>query len=132
MQLFMDSGEENGEHQGLGFINGKVEPIPMYEGKKKIRKVPNVGWNALRRSKKNTWGNTYFNDVKDGDFFYFSHSFMVRSKEMSYVLGYCDYGGVKVTSVIVKENLTGVQFHPELSGLRGVELLKRFAQTKEE
>ena len=131
MQLFMEASEENGDHQGLGFIDGKVEPIPMYQGNKKIRKVPNVGWNALRLSREDAWKHTYFNEVRDGEFFYFSHSFMVKSNNMSHVLGYCDYGGIRVTSVIVKENLTGVQFHPELSGRCGVELLKRFSEYKE-
>jgi len=118
MQVLASSGYENGEHQGLGFINGKVEKIISNEN----LKVPHMGWNSLIIKQPK---HPIFNDIKAGEDFYFANSFHFLCQNDNNVLGYVEYGS-KINSVIAKDNIIGVQFHPEKSGEVGLKFLKNF------
>lgn len=118
MQVLASSGLENGEHQGLGFINGKVEKIIGDEN----LKVPHMGWNSLKIKQSK---HAIFKDLKDEENFYFANSYHFICQNDNNVLGYVDYGA-KINSVIAKDNIVGAQFHPEKSGEAGLKFLKNF------
>ena len=114
-QLLMDNSEEDGSHDGLGWIQGKV-----------IRfnhelKIPQIGWNSVTQQK----NNLLFKDVSDEMYFYFVHSYHLEPANSDQVLGITNYG-YDFASVVCKDNLWGVQFHPEKSQNAGLKLLKNF------
>lgn len=117
MQVLASFGYENGEHQGLGFINGKVEKISGEN-----LKIPHMGWNNIT-VKPNK--HAVLTDIKEGEHFYFANSFHFICQNENNVLAQVEYGE-KLTAIVAKENIFGVQFHPEKSGEAGLKLLKNF------
>lgn len=117
MQVLASTGYENGEQQGLGFINGKVEKISG-----KNLKIPHVGWNEIiiKNDK-----HPLLKGIKNGDHFYFANSYHFVCQNENNVLAQFEYGST-LTSVIAKENIVGIQFHPEKSGESGLKILKNF------
>jgi glutamine amidotransferase len=118
MQVLASIGYENGEHQGLGFINGKVEKITAQEN----LKIPHMGWNEimLKPTKHPT-----LKDVKNGEHFYFANSYHFSCQNENNVLAQVKYGS-KLNAIVAKENILGIQFHPEKSGEAGLLILKNF------
>ncbi|EEG77686.1 imidazole glycerol phosphate synthase subunit HisH [Dethiobacter alkaliphilus] len=119
-QLLFDSSEEMGEHRGLGLIPGEVVP---FTGEVK---VPQVGWNQLSIKRK----HPLLNGIKDGDYFYFVHSYYVRPKDPAVNLATADYGS-EFSAVVQKDNVFGIQFHPEKSSRLGLLILKNFGELVE-
>lgn len=115
MQVLADSSSEGGEHKGLGFIPGRVEKI---EGG--VR-VPHVGWEPLSVLVR----EPLFARTPQDAQFYFDHSY--RFAADSSIAATCDYGGETVAAV-AKDNIFGVQFHPEKSHINGLRLIKGFMQ----
>ena len=127
MQMLLDSSIEYGQHQGLGLIPGSVVPIPTNSVGMGRRKIPHIGWNALRYpSHASSWKNSCLNRAPEGSFFYFVHSFMVVPKNCRHILAQCIYEGLPVNAAIKRDNITGLQFHPERSGPMGLEILREF------
>lgn len=118
MQVLASTGHENGEHVGLGFINGKVEKITAQDG----LKIPHMGWNEII-VKPNK--NAVLKDINSGEHFYFANSYHFICQNENNVLAQVEYGS-KLTAIVAKENIIGVQFHPEKSGEAGLKLLKNF------
>ena len=114
-QLLMDNSEEDGLHEGLGWIKGKVKRF-SHE-----LKIPQIGWNSVKKQK----NNLLFNHVSDEMYFYFVHSYHLELRNLDQVLGMTNYG-YDFASVVCKDNLWGVQFHPEKSQNAGLQLLKNF------
>lgn len=114
MQLLFDKSYENGEHKGLGLIPGEV--VPFQVGK---LKVPHMGWNSLDARE-----NVIFNAVSK-KYVYFVHSYHAADVPEEYVLARTDYG-YSFVSVVQKDNVFGLQFHPEKSGNTGLDMLRRF------
>ena len=114
-QLLMDNSEEDGIHDGLGWIQGEVKRF-IHE-----LKIPQIGWNSVTQQK----NNLLFKDVSDEMFFYFVHSYHLEPEYSDQVLGVTNYG-YDFASVVCKDNLWGVQFHPEKSQNAGLQLLKNF------
>ena len=106
MQVLFEEGEENPGVKGLGIFKGRVVRF------KKAKKVPHIGWN----------------DVTSGGKFYFVHSYYVVPEDKSIIYSETEYDGEKFTSMIKKDNLFAVQFHPEKSGETGLRLLKTFVK----
>ena len=120
MQLLADVGHEYGEHKGLGWIKGEVRKI---EPSDKTLPVPHMGWNGLEIKKQSPLLKNLGGDV------YFVHSYHFIPAENHNLLATTDYGG-KLTAAIGKDNVMGVQFHPEKSQAAGLELIRNFLEIK--
>ena len=117
MQMLMDSSEEHGTHEGLGLIPGRVRRFPHVPGVK----VPHMGWNTIRLTKEN---NPLFSGLSREEYVYFVHSYYADTTP-EYTLTTTEYI-VPFASSIVRDNVYGVQFHPEKSGAVGLRILKNF------
>ena len=115
MQLLANTGYENGSHVGLGWIDGQIKKIPQ-----KNLKLPHMGWNEVVIKKDNE-----LIKEKEKYNYYFVHSYYFDCKSKENEVATTDYG-LNFTSVISKENIYGVQFHPEKSSLYGLRLLNNF------
>tara|TARA_Y100000590_G_scaffold374801_1_gene439358 strand:+ start:479 stop:1114 length:636 start_codon:yes stop_codon:yes gene_type:complete len=116
MQLLADTSYENGEHKGLGWIKGSIKKLPSSD-----LKLPHMGWNEVKvTDQKNSLEQK--NTIID---YYFVHNYYFLCSEEKNVVGVTNYG-INFTSFISKENIYGVQFHPEKSSTQGLNLLKNF------
>lgn len=129
MQLMVTEGHEHGVHKGLDWIPGQV--VPMTPSDKSL-KIPHMGWNDVTLTPEGTdhfvLRSTESSDKK-GQNYYFVHSFMVESKDKRHSLAQSDYGG-PITAVIGRDNMLGVQFHPEKSQETGLRLISGFLNWK--
>jgi glutamine amidotransferase len=119
MQLMATTGIEYGEHAGLDWIKGKVVRLtPADPG----LKIPQIGWNDLQ-----TPGDPHpvLAGVGGGTDVYFVHSYHFVAERPADVLARIDYGG-PVTAAVGRDNMVGVQFHPEKSQAAGLRLLSNF------
>ena len=114
-QLLMDLGQENGPHQGLGWIAGEVSRFEHQ------LKVPQIGWNEVEFCKP----DPLFQGLRNGSYFYFVHSYHLRPNDLEVVLGETEYG-YPFASAVRNDNVWGVQFHPEKSQQAGLQLLQNF------
>ncbi len=121
LQLLFEKSHEFGEHRGLGIINGLVDKFPNKIG----FPVPHMGWNNIDIKKE----NQLFKGIENGSYFYFVHSFFAKSETNE--LSSTDYI-VNFTSSINKNNVWGVQFHPEKSQQNGLRVLKNFCDICED
>jgi len=121
MQLLFETSTEHGLHEGLGVFTGAVK---RFEGDFKI---PHMGWNDLSIKEKD---HSLFKNVMAGHV-YFVHSYYADLVDDSILLAATDYYG-EVPAIVGKDNVIGMQFHPEKSGEVGMELLKQFAVWSEE
>jgi imidazole glycerol-phosphate synthase subunit HisF len=129
MQLLFSSSDEIKYTEGLNILPGNLELL--FKSKKNAAlKLPHIGWNRLilkNETKTDTpWSNTIFLSVDPGSFVYFVHSFAVYDISSSFVLSVTDYGEEKFCSAVQKDNVSGCQFHPELSSEAGLNILNRF------
>lgn len=127
MQMLASVSEEFGEHQGLGIIPGRVTAISGVNSQGKLHKVPHVGWADLHSKLPGTsWKGTILDGLHPGDAVYLTHSFEVKPADPIHLLAYCNYGDTEITAAISKENVYGVQFHPEKSGSVGLKIIENF------
>ncbi len=117
MQALFEIGEEMGEHKGLGLLMGKAvrfaETLAV--------KIPHTGWNQVEVQK----DTLLFNGIKSGSYVYFNHSYYCQPWNSSDVTATTDYG-IKYACAVQRENIFGVQFHPEKSQTMGLQILKKF------
>jgi len=118
MQLFATIGFEGQETKGLGWIEGEVRRL---EPDRYHTKIPHIGWNEVNFIKP----SPLFKNIPSGKDFYFVHSYHLLCKNDEYVIGRSPYCGSFV-SVVCKENIFGVQFHPEKSQRFGLQLIRNF------
>jgi len=116
MQLLAEGSEENGWHEGLNWIPGKVKKLELPTS----FAVPQVGWNNITFNNR----DPLFSRTTESPNFYFDHSFHFETKQ-DYRLAWCDYG-IEVTAAVQLENIFGVQFHPEKSQTNGLKLFRGF------
>lgn len=120
MQLLANNSKEYGNTEGLSWIEGEVNPIKIIEPNIKI---PHMGWNSI----------SYDNDhqllkkIKKNEDFYFVHSFKFDVRDSDFVLAKTNYGG-DITSIVLKKNILGTQFHPEKSQSAGIQFIKNFLE----
>ena len=119
-QILFGSSSEFGLHKGLDFINGKVEKLP--NEKYKGAKLPNVGWFKIEFNLE----NNLFDSINRDDFFYFTHSFHCVPKTKENILATYSFHGEKIVAAVIKNNIIGLQFHPEMSSYAGKSILKNF------
>lgn len=117
MQLLSNFSEE-GDTDGLSMIESQTKKFPDL-GR---LKVPHIGWNTIDRNAE----HPIFDGIAADKQFYFVHSYYVESTNRENVLTETEYG-IRFTSSVIKENIIGVQFHPEKSHQQGLKLLKNFA-----
>jgi glutamine amidotransferase len=129
MQVLMESSTEFGEYTGLKHIEGGVEKIPAYNKNGDKVKVPHIGWAEVKPTRDFSDGPLSELNSKEDSYFYFVHSFMCKPKNPDHLLATTTYRGLNITAAIGRENIIGLQFHPERSGRAGLRLLSRFAGT---
>jgi glutamine amidotransferase len=117
LQMMFEEGHEFGVHRGLGLLPGRVVKFP--DG---VR-VPHVGWNQVEFKQ----SHPILNDLPDQSFFYFVHSYFVEPSDPSCVMGETEYSS-SFASICRRDNVIGVQFHPEKSQAAGLKLLSNFAR----
>ncbi|MGO9786762.1 MAG: imidazole glycerol phosphate synthase subunit HisH [Stellaceae bacterium] len=122
MQLMATRGLEFAVTEGLGWVPGEVVAI---EPKDKSLKIPHMGWNDLRIIRQ----HPMLAGIKTGDHAYFVHSYRFAAVAKADVYASVDYGG-PITAAIGRENLFGVQFHPEKSEATGLRLISNFLRWK--
>jgi glutamine amidotransferase len=120
MQMLANQSEE-GSLSGLGWIPGIVKMFDKskIEGKPKL---PHLGWNSIKVIR----NSPLFRNIDEQEGFYFIHTYYFECAKNDYVLSTTDYG-IEFHSAVNKDNIYGVQFHPEKSHTNGVQLLKNFA-----
>lgn len=114
MQLLLSSSEE-GKVDCLGLIKGEVKKFDTN------LKIPQIGWNQVETKN----DSVLLRNIKNNSYFYFVNSYYCDPKEKKTIKGVSAYD-IKFCSVLEKDNLYGVQFHPEKSGDIGLQLLKNF------
>jgi glutamine amidotransferase len=118
--LFEGSTEAEGT-EGLGHFAGMCERFPaLYDGEE--LKSPHVGWNSLEGVRADS---RLLRGVKDGGFVYYTHSW--RAPVVKATAAVTEYGG-PFTAVVERENVMGVQFHPEKSSVVGLQVLRNFVE----
>jgi len=121
MQLLADRGLEHGVTPGLGWIGGEVAPIAP---KDPSLKIPHMGWNSLSVNV----AHPLLAEIPTGEsglHAYFVHSYYLRANNPAHVLATTDYGE-PLTAIVGRDNIVGVQFHPEKSQIMGLRLISNF------
>lgn len=118
-QLLGHSSEEAPEEKGLGLIDMVCRRFPDRKG----FRVPNIGWNTIRPQK----ATPLFANLNEDSRFYFVHSFHFDCASEDNILATANYG-FDYPCVVAKDNLIGMQFHPEKSLRHGMSILKTFSQ----
>ncbi len=117
-----ENATENNPHKGLNFIAGNVQKItPIIHAT-----IPHVGWNNIETTQ-NSILYQRLNESNTSNNFYFDHTFYFDC-EAKYQSSICDYGGLKLTAAVQKDNIFGVQFHPEKSQNNGLRLFRGFIE----
>ena len=118
LQMFADTGYEETETKGLGWIAGKVSKIDNQNGKYKL---PHIGWNEINIVK----DSKIFKDIKNKSHMYFVHSYELIPDDKNVITATTDYSSNIICSV-EKENIFGTQFHPEKSDKLGLQIINNF------
>ncbi len=117
MQLMCNSSQEGGVSRGLGWIDAEVVQLPETPDLRMIH----IGWNELFFDK----AHPLVDGLENGVDVYFVHSFRVCCNEPGDVLASSNYGAV-FTAMFARDNLFGIQFHPEKSQRAGLQILSNF------
>lgn len=115
MQLLFSESEELGHHRGLNLLKGRLKRFPS------TVKVPHVGWNQAHIRKQ----SSLLKGINGESYFYFVHSYYLEPEE-DVTLTTTEYG-IEFPSSIERNNIFGIQFHPEKSQEKGLMILKNFA-----
>ena len=116
-QLLLEKSDESPGIKGLGWIRGANNILPL---KNKLMPTPHIGWNEVKIIK-----NHYiFKDIPKKFYLYFNHSFY-PNVEQKYIFAKTEYSNI-INTVIIKENIIGVQPHPEKSQDEGIKIIKNF------
>jgi imidazole glycerol-phosphate synthase subunit HisH len=128
LQMLFDKSEEFGESEGLGIIPGIVKKFHTEYNDNKRIKVPQIAWNSIYSSEGRTWKGSPLETVREGEDFYFVHSFYVVPIDVSSVLSKTTYGSNTYASSILVNNIFACQFHPEKSSKEGLKVYKKWAE----
>ena len=125
MQLMAQRGMEDGITDGLGWFQGDVDRLQPELSNGQALKIPHMGWNSLDLLQP----HDVFNGVDMGDAVYFVHSYHLSNPQDEDLIAVVDYGG-RVVAAIGRDNMVGMQFHPEKSQQIGQKLLLNFLNWK--
>lgn len=117
MQLLFDSSTEGGLYNGLGLVPGLVDRITGSV------KVPHMGWNTLQRKRE----CKVLDGIREGAHVYFVHSYYAKAEKVEDICAVSSYG-VDVPAVVMRDNVLGLQFHPEKSGEIGLRILNNIKE----
>jgi imidazole glycerol-phosphate synthase subunit HisH len=126
MQLLFEDSDENGFTKGLGLLPGHVRRFSGTNAAGETYKVPHMGWNKLEFVK-----SSPLLDGLEEDYVYFVHSYYVSAENSDVLLAKANYHE-EVSAVVGKDNIFGMQFHPEKSSKLGMALLNNFLKLVEE
>ncbi|MCU4654164.1 imidazole glycerol phosphate synthase subunit HisH [Roseibacterium sp. SDUM158016] len=126
MQVLMETGKEFGDHAGLGVVPGTVERVPEAVPGLPPMRVPIIGWHPVQPSEGSDWADTPFPQEARTPFYYFVHSYSVRPADPGHLCGEIAVEGRAIAAALRKDNVFGVQFHPERSAGEGQRFLQRF------
>ena len=118
LQMFADTGYEEIETKGLGWISGKVSKIDNQNGKYKL---PHIGWNQINITKE----SKLFRNIQNNSHMYFVHSYEFIPVDKNVVSATIDYSS-NIVCAVEKENIFGTQFHPEKSDKIGLKIIDNF------
>ena len=114
LQILCTSSEE-GNTKCLGLVDCRVRRFSQ------ARKIPQIGWNSI-----DDLSGPLFKGIRESEYFYFVHSYF--AEESKATVARCNYEGEVFSAALSKENLYGVQFHPEKSGDAGEQVLRNFME----
>lgn len=117
LQLMCLSSEEGGFFTGLGWFNAQIKRFSTDH----VKKIPHMGWNSLNFVR----GDNLNQGISKNPDVYFVHSYRAIPDDLDEVYAWCNYGG-DFAAILVRENIAGMQFHPEKSQEVGLALLKNF------
>ena len=120
LQLLMNSSEEAPGVHGLGILNGKVIGFST----ETTLKIPQIGWNSISILN----NHKYLSGIKNGEYFYFVHSYYVALEDKSCIAGTTEYG-IEFCSCVGKDNIFATQFHPEKSQDVGLQIIRNFVES---
>ncbi len=115
MQLLFEKSYENGLYEALALVKGDIKPFDL-----KHLRIPHMGWNSLK-----IVDNPLFEEEEKEQYVYFVHSYHAADVPEENVIAKTEYG-YDFVSAVQKDNLFGLQFHPEKSGETGLKMLQRF------
>jgi glutamine amidotransferase len=127
MQLLFTQSEEFGLHNGLDLIKGTIIKFPKKNSKGEIVRVPQIQWNQIYKNTVEIWRNSPLKNLNDGAYMHFVHSYYAVPENEETVLSYSEYEGVRYASAVKKDNIIGIQYHPEKSGKSGIEIYQSWA-----
>lgn len=117
LQLLFESSAETKGVSGLGILEGEILRIPDKEGVK----IPHIGWNSLEYIN----NGRLFKNINDNAYVYFVHSYYLKAKNEEIVKAATDYSAY-IHASVESNNIFACQFHPEKSGIVGLQILKNF------
>lgn len=118
-QLLFTESYEDGQHQGLDLIKGRVEKLQLPAE----YKVPHMGWNDIEIKP----DSALFAGIPSGSYFYFVHSYHVVPEDYSVMAATTEYG-IKIVCAVEQNRIFATQFHPEKSSGAGLKVLKNFGE----
>ena len=128
MQMLASKGFENGEFIGLNWIDGNVKKLRKSN---KLLKIPHMGWNNLEIKKENIFIKKLKKKINTTEISaYFVHSYNFETKNSDHKIMSTHYGQ-EITAMVSKNNIIGVQFHPEKSHKFGIKFLETFLENEE-
>ena len=117
MQMLYEVGEEMGEHRGMGILGGRVRRFPHFRD----RKVPHMGWNQLNIRMQ----SGLLDGLDKRSYAYFVHSYYCAPEADDTIISSVDYG-IEFAAIVQRDNIYGLQFHPEKSQSTGLRILSNF------
>ena len=119
MQMLFESSSEKGRHTGLGLVKGHVQELNPTDT---TLKIPHMGWNMVSAVRH----HPLLTDLPENPYCYFAHSYYATGMNPQDVIASTEYGSI-LPAAIARDNIYGVQFHPEKSQRIGLQILSNFA-----